>query len=156
RLVAPPALRRSAAPRPRAHCCRPERAGGLWLARIDGAQRFPSVGPHGRRRQPDSAVGAEPCAVGSGANPSRPAGASRAQELGGGRNNYALQAAIIACHARAATADETDWSHIAALYGELAAVAPSPVVELNRAVAIGMAEGRQAALTLVDRLAGEP
>jgi RNA polymerase sigma factor (sigma-70 family) len=81
---------------------------------------------------------------------------ARAQELGGGRNSYTLQAAIIACHARAATADETDWSHIAALYRELAAVAPSPVIELNRAVAIGMAEGPQAALTLVDRLAAEP
>jgi RNA polymerase sigma factor (sigma-70 family) len=80
---------------------------------------------------------------------------ARAQELGGGRGNYALQAAIIACHARAATADETDWSHIAALYRELAAVAPSPVVELNRAVAVGMAEGPQAALTIVDRLADE-
>ena len=81
---------------------------------------------------------------------------ARAQELGGGRSNYTLQAAIIACHARAATADGTDWSHIAGLYGELAAVAPSPVVELNRAVAIGMAEGPQAALTMVDRLADEP
>jgi RNA polymerase sigma factor (sigma-70 family) len=81
---------------------------------------------------------------------------ARAQELGGGRSNYTLQAAIIACHARAATADGTDWSHIAALYGELADVAPSPVVELNRAVAIGMAEGPQAALTMVDRLADQP
>jgi RNA polymerase sigma factor (sigma-70 family) len=80
----------------------------------------------------------------------------RAQELGGARGNYALQAAIIACHARAGTADETDWSHIAALYRELAAVAPSPIVEINRAVAIGMAEGPQAALTIVDRLADEP
>jgi RNA polymerase sigma factor (sigma-70 family) len=81
---------------------------------------------------------------------------ARAEELGGARGNYALQAAIIACHARAGTADETDWSHIAALYRELAAVAPSPIVELNRAVAIGMAEGPQAALTIVDRLRGEP
>ena len=72
------------------------------------------------------------------------------------RNNYTLQAAIVACHARAATADETDWSHIAALYRELAAVAPSPIVELNRAVAVGMAEGPQAALSIVDRLAAEP
>jgi RNA polymerase sigma factor (sigma-70 family) len=81
---------------------------------------------------------------------------ARAKELGGERGKYALQAAIIACHARAATADDTDWTHIAALYGELAAVAPSPVVELNRAVAIGMAEGPQAALTMVNRLADEP
>jgi RNA polymerase sigma factor (sigma-70 family) len=81
---------------------------------------------------------------------------ARAQELGGGRSSYTLQAAIIACHARATTADETDWSHVAALYGKLAAVAPSPVVELNRAVAIGMVEGPQAALAIVDRLADEP
>ena len=81
---------------------------------------------------------------------------ARARELGGGRSNYTLQAAVIACHARAGTADETDWSHIAALYGELAAVAPSPIVELNRAVAVGMAEGPQAALPIVDRLADEP
>jgi RNA polymerase sigma factor (sigma-70 family) len=81
---------------------------------------------------------------------------ARAQELARRRSNYTLQAAIIACHARATTAHETDWSHIAALYRELTEVAPSPVVELNRAVAIGMAEGPQAALTIVDRLADEP
>jgi RNA polymerase sigma factor (sigma-70 family) len=80
----------------------------------------------------------------------------RAHELGGAEGNYALQAAIIACHARAATADETNWPRIAALYGELAALAPSPVVELNRAVAVSMAEGPQAALAMLDRLAGEP
>ena len=80
----------------------------------------------------------------------------RAHELGGAKGNYALQAAIIACHARAATADETDWLRIAALYAELAALTPSPVVELNRAVAVGMAEGPQAALAMLDRLAGEP
>jgi RNA polymerase sigma factor (sigma-70 family) len=80
----------------------------------------------------------------------------RAHELGGAEGNYALQAAIIACHARAATADETNWPRIAALYGELAALAPSPVVELNRAVAVSMAEGPQAALAMLDLLAGEP
>jgi RNA polymerase sigma factor (sigma-70 family) len=81
---------------------------------------------------------------------------ARARELGGGRSNYTLQAAIIACHARAATAAETDWSHIAALYRELSDVTASPVVELNRAVAVGMAEGPRAALPIVDRLAAEP
>ncbi len=81
---------------------------------------------------------------------------ARAQELGGAGGYYALQAAIIACHARAHTADDTDWPHIARLYEELAALARSPIVELNRAVAVGMAEGPQAALTLVDRLAHEP
>jgi predicted RNA polymerase sigma factor len=68
---------------------------------------------------------------------------------------YTLQAAIAACHARARTAAETDWKRIAALYGELARVNPSPVVELNRAVAVGMAEGPAAGLALVDELAGE-
>ncbi len=78
------------------------------------------------------------------------------QMLGGGMGNYALQAAIVACHAGAATAGETDWPRIAELYADLAALAPSPIVELNRAVAVGMAEGPQAALTMVDRLADEP
>ena len=80
----------------------------------------------------------------------------RAEQLGGARGPYALQAAIAACHARAREAADTDWARIAALYATLAAVAPSPVVELNRAVAIGMAEGAAAALTLVERLASEP
>jgi RNA polymerase sigma factor (sigma-70 family) len=80
----------------------------------------------------------------------------RACELGGAGGAYALQAAIIACHARASTADATDWPRIAALYAELAAIAPSPIVELNRAVAVGMAEGPQAALAMVDRLVNEP
>lgn len=80
---------------------------------------------------------------------------ARAGELGGQRGSYALQAAIAACHARARTASDTDWARIAALYGELARVAPSPVVELNRAVAVGMAEGPAAGLALVDVLAGD-
>jgi RNA polymerase sigma factor (sigma-70 family) len=80
----------------------------------------------------------------------------RACELGGAGGFYALQAAIIACHARARTPDETDWLRIAELYGQLAAAVPSPIVELNRAVAVGMAEGPQAALVIVDRLAHEP
>ncbi|HEY3349410.1 MAG TPA: RNA polymerase sigma factor [Thermoanaerobaculia bacterium] len=80
---------------------------------------------------------------------------SRAEALGG-RGPYVLQAEIAACHARARTAGETDWARIAALYGDLAGVAPSPVVELNRAVAVGMADGPAAGLALVDALAGEP
>ncbi|WP_051494266.1 RNA polymerase sigma factor [Streptomyces exfoliatus] len=68
---------------------------------------------------------------------------------------YALQAAVAACHARAVTYEETDWRTIAALYGRLAAVAPSPVVELNRAVAVSMADGPEAGLPLVDALAAE-
>jgi RNA polymerase sigma factor (sigma-70 family) len=81
---------------------------------------------------------------------------ARARELDGSGGFYALQAAIIACHARADTAGETDWPLISALYAELAAVVRSPVIELNRAVAVGMAEGAEAALTIVDRLVHEP
>ncbi|WP_314612333.1 RNA polymerase sigma factor [Streptomyces stackebrandtii] len=69
---------------------------------------------------------------------------------------YALQAAIAACHARAASYEETDWATIAALYGRLGTLVPSPVVELNRAVAVSMTEGPAAALPLVDALAAEP
>jgi predicted RNA polymerase sigma factor len=73
-------------------------------------------------------------------------------ELLGGRGPYVLQASIAACHARALDARSTDWRKIASLYAELAALVPSPVVELNRAVAIGMADGPDAALPIVDRL----
>jgi len=79
----------------------------------------------------------------------------RAQALGGALGPYALQAAIASCHARARTADETDWPRIAALYDALAQLAPSPVVELNRAVAVAMAFGPAAGLELVDILRGE-
>jgi RNA polymerase sigma factor (sigma-70 family) len=80
----------------------------------------------------------------------------RARELGGAGNFYALQAAIVACHARARTAGDTDWSRIAGLYAELAAVVRSPIIDLNRAVAVGMAEGPEVALAIVDRLVREP
>lgn len=79
----------------------------------------------------------------------------RAEKLGGTLGIYALQAAIAACHARAPSADETDWTRIAALYDALAQVAPSPVVELNRAVAVGMAFGPAAGLEIVDALEGD-
>jgi len=81
---------------------------------------------------------------------------ARAEALGGSMGPYALQAAVAACHARARTANDTDWSRIAALYDALAQVAPSPVVELNRAVAVGMAYGPSAGLELVDALGAEP
>jgi len=81
---------------------------------------------------------------------------ARAYELGGGQGFYGLQAAIVACHARAATPDDTDWPRIAKLYGELSGLVRSPIIELNRAVAIGMAEGPAAALAIVEALAGEP
>jgi len=79
----------------------------------------------------------------------------RAQELGAPLGSYGLQAAIAACHARARTPEETDWVRIAALYDALSQVAPSPVVELNRAVAVAMAFGPVAGLELVDALAAE-
>jgi RNA polymerase sigma factor (sigma-70 family) len=81
---------------------------------------------------------------------------ARAEELGGGRGRYTLQAAIAACHARAFRPEDTDWERIAGLYAILAGLMPSPVIELNRAVAVGMAFGPQAGLDLVDGLAGEP
>jgi RNA polymerase sigma factor (sigma-70 family) len=80
----------------------------------------------------------------------------RAERLGGGFGPYTLQAAIAACHVRARTAAETDWARIAALYDALAQLAPSPVVELNRAVAVAMAFGPAAGLEVVDRLRDEP
>jgi RNA polymerase sigma-70 factor (ECF subfamily) len=81
---------------------------------------------------------------------------AHAEKLGGARGPYALQAAIAACHARALTASQTDWIGIVALYQGLAQVAPSPVVELNRAVAVAMAFGPAAGLELVDALTSEP
>ena len=80
----------------------------------------------------------------------------RAQALGGAHGSYTLQAAIAACHARAHVADATDWAQIAALYATLATVTPSPVVELNRAVAVGMAHGPAAGLELADALLDAP
>ena len=81
---------------------------------------------------------------------------ARADRLGGALGPYALQAAIAACHARAATAADTDWARIAALYDALAQLAPSPVVELNRAVAVAMAFGPAAGLEIVEALTAEP
>lgn len=80
----------------------------------------------------------------------------RAEKLGGRRGSYALQAAIAACHARALTAGQTDWARIADLYQELAMLEPSPVVELNRAVAVSMARGPAAGLELVDAIKDDP
>lgn len=79
----------------------------------------------------------------------------RAVQLGGAQGAYTLQAGIAACHARALRSEDTDWTRIAALYAVLAQVSPSPVVQLNRAVALGRAAGAQVGLALVDTLAGE-
>jgi RNA polymerase sigma-70 factor (ECF subfamily) len=81
---------------------------------------------------------------------------ARAEELGGQRGPYALQAAIAACHGRAFRAEDTDWGRIARLYTTLAEVMPSPVIELNRAVAVAQAYGPQAGLDLLDQFAAEP
>ena len=80
----------------------------------------------------------------------------RAERLGGSAGPYQLQAAIAACHARARVASDTDWLRIAGLYAQLAAIVPSPVVELNRAVAVGMALGPAAGLQIADQLTSEP
>jgi RNA polymerase sigma-70 factor, ECF subfamily len=80
----------------------------------------------------------------------------RIEKLRGANGRYALQAAIAACHARARTAEQTDWSRIASLYAVLVTVMPSPIVELNRAVAVAMASGPAAGLALIDALADEP
>jgi len=81
---------------------------------------------------------------------------AQAERLSVGRGAYTLQAALAACHARAASVDDTDWTRIVALYDELVALAPSPVVELNRAVAVSMRSGPEAGLALVDALADTP
>ena len=81
---------------------------------------------------------------------------ARAEALGGANGPYALQAAIAACHARARTGDDTDWERIVALYEALARLTPSPVIELNRAVALSMARGPAAGLAVVDELRAEP
>jgi RNA polymerase sigma factor (sigma-70 family) len=80
----------------------------------------------------------------------------RAQQIGGAPGAYALQASIAACHARARTSEQTDWARIAALYDALAQLTPSPVIELNRAVALGMAFGPAVGLQIVDALVNEP
>ena len=94
-------------------------------------------------------------ALGSAAHRPRPGRARRAVALDGGGGFYALQAAIAACHARAATPAETDWPRIAGFYARLADVTRSPIVRLNHAVAVGMASGPAAGLALVDALAGD-
>lgn len=83
-------------------------------------------------------------------------GLAALERAGGAQGSYVLQASIAACHARARTAEATDWARIAALYGELGALAPSPIVALNRAVAVAMAEGPAAGLALVEELRDDP
>ena len=107
---------------------------------------------------PASPPGAESERATVGATDGAPGGEARAAAAGdsAGPGLYVLQAAIAACHARAHTPQQTDWPRIAAIYEVLAQLAPSPVVELNRAVAIAMAFGPAAGLELVDALTAEP
>ncbi|HWT22936.1 MAG TPA: RNA polymerase sigma factor [Solirubrobacteraceae bacterium] len=131
----------------------PEVHGLVALMELQASRTRARVGPHGEsvlladqdRSRWDWVL------VGRGL-----AALERAQRTGRALGPYTLQAAIAACHARARAAEETDWERIVALYDGLAQLMPSPVVELNRAVAIGMADGPAAALPLVDALAEEP
>ena len=130
----------------------PEVHGLLALMEIQASRLAARTGPDGeavllmdqnRARWDHAAIG-------------RGLGALGKAEALGPPGPYVLQAAIAACHARAATAEDTDWGRIAALYGALAAIQPSPVVELNRAVAVAMAEGPEAGLAILDGLADAP
>jgi RNA polymerase sigma factor (sigma-70 family) len=131
----------------------PEVHGLVALMEIQASRSRARVGPHGEpillldqnRGRWDHVL------IGRGL-----AALDRAERLGGALGPYALQAAIAACHARARTAEDTDWERIVALYDALAELAPSPVVELNRAVAVAMAFGPAAGLELVDALTSEP
>ncbi|MFN2571627.1 MAG: RNA polymerase sigma factor [Gemmatimonadales bacterium] len=131
----------------------PEVHGLVALMEIQASRLRARVGPHGepillldqdRGRWDHLLIGRGLAAL------------ARAEASGDGYGPYALQAAIAACHARARTAEETDWTRIVALYDALAQLLPSPVVELNRAVALGMAFGPAAGLELVNALAADP
>ena len=131
----------------------PEVHGLVALMELQASRSRARTGPV-RRAGPAARPG--PLALGLAARRPRPRALERAQRTGGALGPYTLQAAIAACHARARVAEDTDWERIVALYDGLAQLLPSPVVELNRAVAVGMAFGPEAALELVDALASEP
>ena len=139
----------------------PERARGARPRRPDGD---PGLAPQGADQalgRADPAARPEPRALGPAADPPRPCRARlrprrRPRALASALGPYALQAAIAACHARARTAEDTDWARIVGLYGALSEITPSPVVELNRAVALAMLFGPAAGLEVVDALTDEP
>jgi predicted RNA polymerase sigma factor len=131
----------------------PEAHGLLALMELNASRTAARTDADGRAGA-DAGPGSRP--LGPAADPARPEGPEAGAGPGRGGGFYVLQAAIIACHAQARTAADTDWPRIAALYAELAVVAPSPVVQLNRAVAVGMAEGPAAGLAIVEALADEP
>ena len=156
RLDAPRPVPGGAAAGPAAGRDRPRRARGARPAGADGDPGLPAPGPRRARRGAGAAARSGPGALGPAADQPRPGrpGPGRAARRRTGP--YALQAAIAACHARAFRPEETDWTRIAELYAVLAQQAPSPVVELNRAVAVSMAHGPQAGLDLVDQLLAVP
>ena len=126
---------------PEARAGRPDGTPGLAVRR-----------PHPARRHPRAAGRPGPDPLGPRADGRGRAALARADGLGRGRGNYALQAAIAECHAVAPSVDRTDWAQIVLLYEALGRIAPSPVVELNRAVAVSMATGPATALAIVDGL----
>jgi RNA polymerase sigma factor (sigma-70 family) len=156
RLDAAGALRRGAAPRPRPLGLVPEESevhGLVALMELQASRAHARVDAQGRPvllLEQDRARW-DPLLIRRGLD-----ALARCRALGGEHRPYALQAALAACHAEARSAEATDWPRIAALYAELARVAPSPVVELNRAVAVGMADGPAAGLAIVDALRDEP
>ncbi len=135
----------------------PGGARGARPGRADGDPGLAAARAGRRGRRAGAAARPGPRPLGPGADPPRAgrAGARRAQSARA-LGPYALQAAIAACHARARTVEETDWARIAALYEALAELTPSPVVELNRAVAVSRAYGPAAGLELVDALTDVP
>jgi predicted RNA polymerase sigma factor len=131
----------------------PEVHGLVALMEIQASRAKARTGPVGRTHL---AAGAKPRALGPHPDTPRLCGTGARRGLGGALGPYALQAAIAACHARAPTGADTDWQRIAALYDALAQLMPSPVVELNRAVALAMAFGPATGLEVADALLAEP
>ncbi|MEO6989980.1 MAG: DUF6596 domain-containing protein, partial [Candidatus Baltobacteraceae bacterium] len=131
----------------------PEVHGLVALMEIQASRTRARVGPDGEaiRLLDQNRASWDRVLIGRGL-----AALARTEKLGGAYGQYALQAAIAACHARARAGDETDWMRIAALYDALAQLMPSPIVELNRAVAVAMAFGPAAGLEIVEGLAAEP
>src|SRR5580700_9558730 len=155
-MAAAPALQRGAPHRPRAHHDRAARARNPWAACSDGAQRLAHGGAYRCRGRADPLPDQNRALWDQLQIRRGMLALGRSRELDGADGFYALQAAIVACHAAAGTADATDWSRISALYAELVALVRSPIIELNRAVAVSMVEGPEAGLVIVDRLVHEP
>ena len=130
----------------------PEDAEVFGLLALMEIQGIAFAGTYWARRRPRTVDRAESRTLGPTADPPRPRRLARAEALGGD-GPYALQAALAACHARARSPADTDWPRIAALYDRLRAVMPSPVVDLNRAIAHSMAFGPEAGLRLIDEIA---